>query len=398
MSRESYKRLGDYIKQVDVRNSDLAITNLVGLTIDKKFIASVANTVGTDFSNYKIIKKGQFACSLMQVSRDGRIPIAMFPDNIAIMSPAYPMFEVEDTSRLLPEYLMMWFSRNEFDREASFYAVGGVRGSLEWADFLNMRLPVPSIDEQRHIVEQYQSVERRIKSNERLIASLETTAEALYYKMFVNDIDNENLPKGWKRGTLYELCDSISGGDWGKDKSIDSYSSEVYCVRGTDIPFVAKGNKSTMPKRYILSKNLNSKRLLEDNIVVEISGGTPTQSTGRSLYVSNYLLEYLSNPLICSNFCKKIIGKKHYGIFIYATLKNFYYRRLMFKYENSSNGINNLDLESLLSKEKILIPSINDSLYFSSNYRDILKQITILGIENEILKELQSLLLANMGQ
>ncbi|WP_249506494.1 restriction endonuclease subunit S [Fibrobacter sp. HC4] len=159
------------------------MTKLVGLTIDKAFIPSVANTIGTDLSNYKVISENQFACSLMQVSRDGKMPIAMFKGEPCIMSPAYPMFEVSNTSDLLPEYLMMWFSRSEFDREASFYAVGGVRGSLEWNDFCDMRLPIPSIEKQREIVAEYNTLATRIETNKKLIATLEQTAQALFQKL-----------------------------------------------------------------------------------------------------------------------------------------------------------------------------------------------------------------------
>src|SRR5690554_2047350 len=132
MTKNNYKRLGDFIQRVDVRNTENEDLPLMGLSIEKKFIPSVANTIGTDLSVYKIIAKNQFACSLMQVSRDGKIPIARYEEDRAIMSPAYPMFEVIDTDLLLPEYLMMWFSRSEFDRQAAYYAVGGVRGSLDW--------------------------------------------------------------------------------------------------------------------------------------------------------------------------------------------------------------------------------------------------------------------------
>ena len=177
-----YKRLGDHIREVNVRNRDLRVTRLVGLTIDKAFIPSVANVIGTDLSNYKVICREQFACSLMQVSRDGKMPVAMFEEDEAIMSPAYPMFEVVDKTVLLPQYLMMWFSRSEFDREASYYAVGGVRGSLTWEDFCNMRLPIPSIDRQREIVAEYETISNRIRLNEQMIEKLEATAQALYRK------------------------------------------------------------------------------------------------------------------------------------------------------------------------------------------------------------------------
>ena len=207
MSKENYRRLGDYIREVDVRNRDLEVKELVGLTINKAFIPSVANTIGTDLSNYKVIRKEQFACSLMQVSRDGKMPIAMFEGECAIMSPAYPMFEVVDKNILLPQYLMMWFSRNEFDREASFYAVGGVRGSLTWQDFCDMTLPIPSIEQQRKIVAEYETISNRIRLNEQMIARLEETAQTLYRKMFVDGIDKENLPEGWRMGTLGEICE-----------------------------------------------------------------------------------------------------------------------------------------------------------------------------------------------
>ena len=227
--KSNYKRLGDYIRLVDVRNRDLAVDNLVGLTIEKAFIPSVANTIGTNLSNYKVISNGQFACSLMQVSRDEKMPIAMFKGEKAIMSPAYPMFEVYRQDALLPEFLMMWFSRKEFDREVTFWAVGGVRGSLTWEDFENLNIPVPPIEEQREIVAEYQAVERRIENNRRLIATLESAAQTIYRHMFVDNIDPENLPQGWRMGTIRELCEcndeSYSSKDkWDLIKYLDSSS------------------------------------------------------------------------------------------------------------------------------------------------------------------------------
>lgn len=209
--KSNYKRLGDYIRHVDVRNRDLAVTELVGLTIDKAFIPSVANTIGTDLSNYKVISHNQFACSLMQVSRDEKMPVAIFKGDKAIMSPAYPMFEVCRTEELMPEFLMMWFSRKEFDREVTFWAVGGVRGSLTWEDFENLNIPVPPIEEQLKIVAEYQAVERRIENNRRLIATLEDAAQTIYRQMFVDNIDPNNLPQGWRMGKLGDVVELSQG-------------------------------------------------------------------------------------------------------------------------------------------------------------------------------------------
>ena len=158
-----YKSLAELVVKVDERNTNEDITDLIGVSIDKCFIKSVANTNGTDLSKYKVIRKNDFAVSLMQVSRDSKIPVARLDDyEVAIMSPAYPIFRVKDENVILPEYLDMWFKRPEFDREAAFIAVGGVRGSMPWEEFIKMKLPVPSIEEQLEIVESYRTISERI--------------------------------------------------------------------------------------------------------------------------------------------------------------------------------------------------------------------------------------------
>lgn len=394
-----YHRLGDYIREVNVRNRELKVTRLLGLSIEKKFIPSIANIIGTDMAGYKIVHRRQFAY-VPVTSRNGeKITVALLEDcDEAIISQAYTVFEVVDCEKLLPEYLMMWFRRPEFDRYARFHSHGSAREVFDWDELCDVLLPVPSIERQREIVSEYETLTRRIRLNNQMIEKLEATAQALYHKTFVNNIDKQNLPQGWRMGNLYELCDSILGGDWGKDEPIDNYTTEVYCVRGADIPIVSRGNTHSMPRRYILPKNLINRKLKDGNIVIEISGGTPTQSTGRAFYVSDHFLRYISKDLICSNFCKLIIVKKHHDTFLYASLKRFYNKGLMFRYENSSNGINNLDLESLLREEQIPIPTIDSLISFSNYYKDILNQITLYGMENEIINELQSLLLARMGQ
>ncbi|WP_282017367.1 restriction endonuclease subunit S [Salegentibacter mishustinae] len=185
--KSNYRKIGDFIQLVDERNTDLNINLLLGLSINKVFIPSVANIVGTNMANYKIIRKNQFSCSLMQVRRDKKIPVALLKDyDEAIISQAYPVFKISDTEELLPDYLMMWMSRSEFDREACFNAVGGVRGSLEWEDFCNMELPVPSPEKQQEIVDEYNTVVNRIKLNEDLNRKLEETAQTLYRHWFVD--------------------------------------------------------------------------------------------------------------------------------------------------------------------------------------------------------------------
>ncbi|NCB83204.1 MAG: restriction endonuclease subunit S [Bacteroidia bacterium] len=221
--RSNYRRIGNYIQLVDERNKGLKVKQLLGLSISKQFIPSVANIIGTDMENYKIIRKNQFACSTMQVRRDGKMPVALLQEvDEAIISQAYPVFEVKNDKELLPEYLMMWFTRSEFDREACFYAIGGVRGSLEWEDFENMQLPIPHPDKQREIVKEYNIIQNRINLNNQLIQKLEETAQAIYKEWFVEGIDLENLPEGWRVGKLSDIATIIMG----QSPEGDTYNKE----------------------------------------------------------------------------------------------------------------------------------------------------------------------------
>ncbi len=192
--KSNYRALSELIEKVDERNDDGAITELIGVSIDKCFIKSVANTNGTDLSKYKIIRKNEFAVSLMQVSRDSKIPVARLEDyEVAIMSPAYPIFHVKDTRKILPEYLDMWFKRPEFDREAAFIAVGGVRGSMPWEEFVKMKLPVPTIEKQLEIVNSYKAITERIALKQKINDNLEAQAEAIYNEMIANNSTNGTM-------------------------------------------------------------------------------------------------------------------------------------------------------------------------------------------------------------
>lgn len=182
-----YKSIDELVERIDERNSDGKISTLIGVSIDKCFINSVANINGTDLTKYKIIRRDDFAVSLMQVSRDSKIPIARLKDyDQAIMSPAYPIFRVRDTSVILPEYLEMWFMRPEFDREAAFIAVGGVRGSMPWEEFAKMRLPVPSLEKQHQVVRAYQIVADRIAIKRRINDNLEATVQAVFKSLLID--------------------------------------------------------------------------------------------------------------------------------------------------------------------------------------------------------------------
>jgi len=212
MGRSSYKRLGDYIQPVDIRNKDNAVENLLGLSMTKQFRPSTSNIVGVDLSKYKVVDKHVFAFDTMSVIRTGKVPIAInLTDDPIIVSPAYVTFESIDVDLLDPLYLMMWFSRSEFDRFAFFKSDASVRGGYKWDELCDTLINLPSINKQRKIVAQYETITRRIALNERICANLEETAQALYNKMFVQDIDPDDLPDGWRMGTLDEIAEIVMG-------------------------------------------------------------------------------------------------------------------------------------------------------------------------------------------
>ena len=368
MKNETH-RLGDYIREVNVRNQELRVTNLVGLTIDKAFIPSVANVIGTDLSNYKVICREQFACSLMQVSRDGKMPVAMFEEDEAIMSPAYPMFEVVDKTKLLPQYLMMWFSRSEFDREASYYAVGGVRGSLTWEDFCNMQLPVPSIERQQEIVSEYETLTRRIRLNEQMIEKLEATAQALYRHTFVDNIDKQNLP-------IFDIADITYG---------YPFNSELFCDDNMLSPIIRIRDILSNKTETFTSERVDKKYEIKDgDILVGMDG-----AFHMTIWSGGFALQNQRIVKIVPKMGKYVSA---YQIFysIYDAIKQL---------ESSIEGTTVAHLSDKdMRKLSIIVASTKIQEKTYSLFETINRNVITYKKENLKLNELQSLLLAKMGQ
>jgi type I restriction enzyme S subunit len=156
----SYKRLGDYIQLVDKRNTELSVTNLLGISIQKKFITSLANTTGTNMANYRIIENNQFAYSPVTSRNGEKITVALLKEHEdAILSPAYTVFEVKDKKELIPEFLFIWFNRPEFDRYVRFHSWGSARETFDWETMCEVRLPIPeNIEEQKKFVALYKGI------------------------------------------------------------------------------------------------------------------------------------------------------------------------------------------------------------------------------------------------
>lgn len=211
--KSDYKQLGQYIRQVDVRNKDLYIQNLLGVSIEKKFIPSIANIVGTDLSNYKIVSKGQFAYGPVTSRNGEKISIAYLDSDDCIISSSYTVFEVVNKEELYPEYLMLWFNRPEFDRYARYKSHGSVREIFDWNELCMVELPIPDIEKQKSIVRAYKAIIDRIELMEQINDNLEATALAIYKRMFLENIGTGNLPQGWNYSLLGEVAEVSAGGD-----------------------------------------------------------------------------------------------------------------------------------------------------------------------------------------
>ncbi len=219
--KNNYRKLGDYIQPVDVRNSDLKVSHLLGVSVEKRFIESIANTIGTDFSKYKIVRRGQFTYIPDTSRRGDKIGIALLTDfDEGLVSNIYTVFEITDTTKLLPEYLMLWFSRPEFDRYARYKSHGSVREIFDWGEMCRVELPVPDLKEQEKIVNTYNAITKRIQLKQKINENLEKTAQTIYRKMFVEDADEK-----WETVKLEKVIEVRYGKD---HKNLEKGNIPVY--------------------------------------------------------------------------------------------------------------------------------------------------------------------------
>lgn len=382
--REGYKLLGQYIKQVDIRNHEGKEENLLGVSVQKKFIPSIANTNGTDFSKYKVVKKGQFTYIPDTSRRGDKIGIALLTDyDEGLVSNVYTVFEVIDTEKLLPEYLMLWFSRPEFDRYARYKSHGSVREIFDWNELCMVEFPVPPIEKQKSIVKAYKTITDRITLKTQINDNLVETANAIFCKFFISNHDREK----WENGSFSKFLIDTTGGDWGQEAPSGNYTYEVSCIRGTDIPPLNSGSISDAPTRYILPKNFDAKRIQANNMVVEISGGSPVQATGRIALVPDTVLKYRGDNLICSNFCRVLKVNEDYLYYFLQYWLYLYRNGVMFNFENSSTGLKNFNFTAFTEEHPIEIPPIELSKEFNEFIRPIYTQIFNIGFEIEHLKD-----------
>lgn len=373
--KSNYKPLGNYIQPVDERNSELLDLPLMGLSVSKVFFPTIANLVGTDMKTYKIVYRNQFTYIADTSRRGDKIAIALNNKfDKMLVSQAYTPFEVKDNNELDTEYLMMWFRRPEFDRYARFKSHGSAREIFDWEEMCNTLLPVPHIDKQREIVKEYNIIQNRIAINRQLIQKLEETAQAIYREWFVEGIDLENLPEGWRVGYLEELCE---------------YSSKRIAINELGLD------------NYISTENM-----LQDKAGVTSASSLPTTNSVTNFQSGNILISNIRpyfKKIWLSNFCGGcsndvlcFVPKTEIpSLYLYQILEkdNFFeYVMAGSKGTKMPRG----DKKWIMNYET-LIPS-NDLLQkFHGTTQTLNKDIQLRKNENQKLTELKDLLLSKLA-
>ena len=290
------------------------------------------------------------------------------------------------------EFIFYWLLSQK-DYLMAKVGVTGIGAGKFDLDFLQkLMIPIPSERERKSIVGFASSISEKIRCNAKVNDNLEQQAQAIFKEWFIENPENNE----WSTGTFSELIKTTLNGDWGKEAPTGNNTEKVYCIRGADIPEVKAGNKGKMPTRYILPKNFVKKQLTAGDIVVEISGGSPTQSTGRCTAITQSLLDRYDSGMVCTNFCKAIKPKEGYSLFIYYYWQYLYGKGIFFSYENGTTGIKNLDFSGFIETETILIPPVDKVIAFDDYCKSIFNQIFANGKQNEHLAVLRDTLLPKL--
>ncbi|WP_096187060.1 restriction endonuclease subunit S [Evansella halocellulosilytica] len=409
--RSNYKRIGDFIRKVNVRNTELNVTNLMGINIDKFFMPSVANTVGTDMSKYRIVKKGQFACNRMHVGRDKRLPVALSKEQDIIVSPAYDVFEIIDQEELNPDYLMMWFLREEFDRNAWFYTDADVRGGLKWEDFCNIPIQVPTITEQQEIVEEFRVFDHRISLNNNLIQKLQETVQVIYKQWFIDlefpDVNgnaykssggemdfnaemDKDIPRGWKVTPLNSICTKIGSGATPRGGKGSYHNKGISLIRSQNVYDFVFSPKDIAYIDENQAKKLTNVKVEENDILLNITG----VSVARCCKVPKFTLPARVNQHVMIIRPEGDLNLNHYLLSLLCYSENKSKLLGISQSGSTREAITKSEVENF----KILLPTnevLND---FEKRIRCFIELIDIKVLQNEKLRNLIKLLLSRLAK
>ena len=383
--KEGYRLLGDFIQPVDERNRDLKVDYLLGVSISKQFIPSIANIVGTDLSSYKIVRTGQFAYGPVTSRNGEKISIALLRDKDCIISSSYTVFEVVNKNALDPEYLMLWFSRPEFDRYARYMSHGSVREIFDWDELCKVELPVPSIDKQRSIVKAYQTITERIELKRRINDNLANTEQAVLVEAIRK---NQTAPT-----VLGDLVDFIDG-DRGKNyPTFDEFAPTGYCLflNASNVTSTGFNFDTCMFVTEEKDKSMNKGHLSLYDIVLTSRG------TLGNVALYDRHIRYENMRINSGMLIIRPKTNQFSPYFIYALLKSSYMKAAIERFRSGS-AQPQLPIKDL-QKISFEIPQSDAVLTdLDRQFLSIEESISINNKEIDNLKELSAVLLAELSR
>ncbi len=347
-------------------------------------------TKRVDYSQYDKYKKPLTNRTIL-VSINGTLGnVGVYGSEKIILGKSACYFNVKES--VDKDFIYYIVSSPTFKQYLESNATGTTIKNISLKQMREYTFELPEIGEQKRISSVLRKIDEKIKNNRAINNNLEQQAQAIFKEWFIDNPENNE----WSTGTFSELIKSTLNGDWGKEAPTGNNTEKVYCIRGADIPEVKAGNKGKMPTRYILPKNFAAKQLAAGDIVVEISGGSPTQSTGRCTAITQSLLDRYDSGMVCTNFCKAMKPKEGYSLFIYYYWQYLYGKGVFFSYENGTTGIKNLDFSGFIETETILIPPVDKIIAFDDYCKSIFNQIFANGKQNEHLAVLRDTLLPKL--
>lgn len=283
---------------------------------------------------------------------------------------------------------------------------GATRNALTKGMIEELEIPLPTLNKQKEIVSILKSLDDKIKVNRKINENLEQQSQALFKSWFVDYepfkdgefVESElgMIPKGWRVGKYDDIIESTISGDWGKENPEGNYTHKVACIRGCDFQEIKNGLRGKTPERYILEKNFQTKHFKDKDILVEISGGTATVSTGRVCPVSQLLIDKFNADIVCTNFCRLVRPKSKYGAYLYYSWLYKYNNKVMFGYENGTSGIKNFRIKDFTALEPVVIPSEEALLSFQSMIDKLQMKLQMNGSESQNLATLRDTLLPKL--
>ncbi len=379
--------------------------------IDFKF--SQFHNENKKFNENKILKKGDLLFNSTGQGTAGRCAFVreLPKDKIVITDSHILIVRIKDY------YLADCFSYSFFKEESfiqTFMDGSTGQGELDKLRLFNVEFKLPPEKHRKSICEFLNNIDSKIELNNKINQELEAMAKMLYDYWFVQfDFPDENgkpykssvgklhydkelkreIPDEWSSSTISKWIANDKSGDWGKEQVEGNYTKKVSCIRGADINGLNGKGQVKTPERYILEKN--SHKILEvGDFIIEISGGSPTQSTGRMAFITKETLERFENPLICSNFCKAVTLKEKHMLFNFVYEWNrIYDAGVLFGWEGKTSGIKNFLFESFVTNYKIVQPPKKLMELFYEKAKPIHAQIQKNLQQNQKLADLRDWLL-----